>query len=118
MEEGFRWSTPCSLVLYSVFLLLSATASEANIGDFDDYWQQRKLMADAAAEATYKHDPLEVTDQLNRAVHRQAFPSHPRLLGHASHFLHFTFNSPWKNPAWNIEDHDVQEDMGTIEDVS
>ena len=41
------------------------------MGEFDDYWRQRKLMADAAAEATYKHDPVEVANQLNRAVHRQ-----------------------------------------------
>ena len=76
MEEGFRWSRPGSFVLCLVFFFLSAAvSSEANIGDFDDYWRQRKLMADAAAEATYKHDPLEVTNQLNRAVHRQFSPS-------------------------------------------
>jgi pectate lyase len=71
-EEGFRWSRAGSFVLFYLVLFLSAAvSSEANIGDFDDYWRQRKLMADAAAEATYKHDPLEVTNQLNRAVHRQ-----------------------------------------------
>ncbi|WVZ79614.1 hypothetical protein U9M48_027176 [Paspalum notatum var. saurae] len=72
MEDGLQWSRPCSFLLYVVFFFLSAAAvSEANIGDFDDYWRQRKLMADAAAEATYKHDPFEVTNELNRAVHRQ-----------------------------------------------
>jgi len=75
MEEGFRWSRPGSFVLYFVFFLSAAVSSEANIGDFDDYWRQRKLMADAEAETTYKHDPLEVTNQLNRAVHRQFSPS-------------------------------------------
>ncbi|AQL04207.1 putative pectate lyase 3 [Zea mays] len=70
MVDGFRWIRPGSFVLYLVFFFLSAALSEANIGDFDEYWQQRKLMADAAAEATYKHDPVEVANQLNRAVHR------------------------------------------------
>jgi pectate lyase len=71
MEAGFQWSRPGSLVLYVVVVLSAAVSSEANIGEFDDYWRQRKLMADAAAEATYKHDPVEVANQLNRAVHRQ-----------------------------------------------
>ena len=72
MEAGFQWCRPGSLVLYVVVVVLSAAvSSEANIGEFDDYWRQRKLMADAAAEATYKHDPVEVANQLNRAVHRQ-----------------------------------------------
>jgi len=72
MEAGFQWSRPGSLVLDVVVVVLSAAvSSEANIGEFDDYWRQRKLMADAAAEATYKHDPVEVANQLNRAVHRQ-----------------------------------------------
>jgi pectate lyase len=70
MEEG-QWTRPGSFVLYAVVLFLSAAVSEANIGEFDEYWRQRKLMADAAAEATYKRDPVEVANQLNRAVHRQ-----------------------------------------------
>lgn len=75
MEEGlFRWSRPGCLVLYLVFFFLFMALSEANIGDFDDYWRQRKLVADAAAEATYKHDPLEVANELNHAVHRHASP--------------------------------------------
>jgi len=77
MEAGFQWrSRPGSVVLYVVVVVLSAAvSSEANIGEFDDYWRQRKLMADAAAEATYKHDPVEVANQLNRAVHRQGHRS-------------------------------------------
>lgn len=74
--QRFRWSRPGSFLLYFVFFLSAAVSSEANIGHFDDYWRQRKLMADAAAETTYKHDPFEVTNQLNRAVHRQAPQSH------------------------------------------
>uniref|UniRef100_A0A0E0E383 Pectate lyase n=1 Tax=Oryza meridionalis TaxID=40149 RepID=A0A0E0E383_9ORYZ len=76
MEVLIRWSklpAAGSLVLYAVFLLLSAAAtSEANIWEYDEYWQKRKLMADAAAEATYKRDPFEVTNSFNRAVHRHA----------------------------------------------
>jgi pectate lyase len=71
MEAGFQWSRPGSLVLYVAVVVLCAAVSEANIGEFDDYWRQRKLMADAAAEATYRHDPVEVVNQLNHAVHRQ-----------------------------------------------
>ncbi|RLM54872.1 hypothetical protein C2845_PM10G15320 [Panicum miliaceum] len=70
MEAGFQWSRPGSLVLYVAVVVLCAAVSEANIGEFDDYWRQRKLMADAAAEATYRHDPVEVVNQLNHAVHR------------------------------------------------
>lgn len=86
MEGTFQWSRPGSFVLCVVVFALSAAVSEANIGDFDDYWRQRKLMADAAAEATYKHDPIEVANQLNRAVHRQA----PRVLGSSSLNIPFT----------------------------
>jgi pectate lyase len=84
MVDGFRWIRPGSFVLYLVFFFLSAALSEANIGDFDEYWQQRKLMADAAAEATYKHDPVEVANQLNRAVHRHAPQS---LLDHRIYII-------------------------------
>ena len=71
MEEGFfQWRKPGSFILYAVFFLSAAAVSKANIGDFDDHWRQRKLMADAAAKATYKHDPLEETNRLNSAVHR------------------------------------------------
>ncbi|KAL6602905.1 hypothetical protein ACP70R_043266 [Stipagrostis hirtigluma subsp. patula] len=69
-EEGFQWSRPGSFILYAIFFLSAAAVSEANIGEFDDYLRQRKLIADAAAEATYKADPLEVANGLNRAVHR------------------------------------------------
>ncbi|KAG8094602.1 hypothetical protein GUJ93_ZPchr0012g18830 [Zizania palustris] len=72
--EGFQWwrmpGVSC-FVLYAVlFLSAVAIASEANMaGDLDEHWQRRKLMSDAAAEATYQHDPFEVTDSFNRAVH-------------------------------------------------
>lgn len=71
--EGFQWGRRAgSFVLYVVFFFLSASApvSQANIGDFDEHWQQRKAAARAAAEAIYQSDPLEVANSLNRAVHR------------------------------------------------
>ncbi|KAL6839399.1 hypothetical protein ACP4OV_030669 [Aristida adscensionis] len=70
MEEGFQWSRPGSLVLYVVFFLSAAAVSQANIGEFDEYWRQRKLQASAAAKAAYRPDPLEVTNSFNSAVHR------------------------------------------------
>jgi pectate lyase len=70
MEDGFQWK---SFILYAVFFLSTAAVSEANdTGELDDYWRERKLMADAAAAATYKHDPLEEINRLNSAVHRFA----------------------------------------------
>ncbi|KAL5224981.1 hypothetical protein ABZP36_011620 [Zizania latifolia] len=73
--EGFQWwSMPgvsCFVLSAVLFLSAAATASEANMaGDLDEHWQRRKLISDAAAEATYRHDPFEVTDSFNRAVHR------------------------------------------------
>ncbi|KAM0923182.1 hypothetical protein ACQ4PT_005738 [Festuca glaucescens] len=69
--EGFQWNRPVSLVLYAVFFFLSSAAvSEANIVEYDERWEQRRLQARAAAEATYHPDPIEVTNSFNRAVHR------------------------------------------------
>ena len=69
--EVLQWSRPVSLVLYAVFFFLSSAAvSEANIAEYDEHWEQRKLQASAAAEATYHPDPIEVTNSFNRAVHR------------------------------------------------
>ncbi|KAG8075424.1 hypothetical protein GUJ93_ZPchr0006g44541 [Zizania palustris] len=59
-----------SFVLYAVVFLSSVVTSKGDIGEFDEHWQKRKLISDAAAEATYRHDPLEVANGFNRAVHR------------------------------------------------
>uniref|UniRef100_A0ACD6A913 Uncharacterized protein n=1 Tax=Avena sativa TaxID=4498 RepID=A0ACD6A913_AVESA len=69
--EGFQWSRSVSLVLYAVFFLLSwAALSEANIAEYDDHWEQRRLQSRALAEAVYHPDPIQVTNSFNRAVHR------------------------------------------------
>ncbi|KAL5199732.1 hypothetical protein ABZP36_020935 [Zizania latifolia] len=69
--EGFQWSMPAgSFVLCAVVFLSAVATSQGDIGDFDEHWQKRKLISDAAAEATYRHDPLEVANGFNRAVHR------------------------------------------------
>jgi pectate lyase len=87
--EGFRWSRPVSLVLYAVFFFLSSAAvSEANIAEYDEHWEQRRLQARAAAEATYHPDPIEVTNSFNRAVHRamkEETSARRQMLGKGKH---------------------------------
>uniref|UniRef100_A0A453SC38 Pectate lyase n=3 Tax=Triticinae TaxID=1648030 RepID=A0A453SC38_AEGTS len=105
--EGFQWSRPVSLLLYAVFFLAAAAVSEANIGEFDEYWQRRQLEARARAEAAYHPNPIEVANSLNRAVHRavrEESGSRRKLLG-----LHKKFAGPCQatNPidrCWRCRD--------------
>lgn len=57
--------------LFFTFAALLPTLM-ANIADFDEVWQKRAEEAREAALKAYIPDPSEVTDTLNREVHRYA----------------------------------------------
>lgn len=70
MDQSLQWSKPGSFLLVAVAFLAAAAVSSGNIGEFDEHWQTRKEAAEASARETYKPDPFNVTNNVNRAVHR------------------------------------------------
>lgn len=72
MDQSLQWSKPGSFLLVAVAFLAAAAVSSGNIGEFDEHWQTRKEAAEASARETYKPDPFNVTNNVNRAVHRSA----------------------------------------------
>ncbi|XP_074316991.1 pectate lyase-like [Silene latifolia] len=54
-----------SLIIFSCILV-----GEANIGHFDDHWLRRQEAAKKAANASYDPNPHNVTNHLNRQVHK------------------------------------------------
>lgn len=58
------------LVILCLLMSIAIPVLKANIGMFDDVWEQRQKEAEQAAKAAYQHDPLKHVVHLNKQVHK------------------------------------------------
>ncbi|RRT39570.1 hypothetical protein B296_00046662, partial [Ensete ventricosum] len=67
-EKGCVMESRPRFFFFSLIFLAFAALSNAHIGDFDEYWQQKAETARAAAQGSYNPDPESVTQSFNEAV--------------------------------------------------